>query len=249
VAAGLPSPPTQGLEVWAPVSTPVQVAAVIAATAFTAEIIYRLLRCRFPTRRNAAVIAAARLARHDGLTGLGNRLALREAVTDEAGRPTAVIIVNLDQSQTFIYRFGHRAFDQFLVLTAARVAHCASEAGGTAFRLRRDEFAVVVQNPAGVSDLAARLVGAVAEPTEFHIYGHHPTLTVTACAGVTTVTPRGPDDARQALVRADSALHAAKKQIGRGRVATFEPARCCTAPTGVRVPPLAPGEAGKGTTR
>ncbi|ROO60335.1 hypothetical protein EDC02_2196 [Micromonospora sp. Llam0] len=44
-------------------STPAQIVAVIAATISTAEVTYRPLRRRFHTRRFAALIAAARLAR------------------------------------------------------------------------------------------------------------------------------------------------------------------------------------------
>jgi diguanylate cyclase (GGDEF)-like protein len=229
------------------VSTPAQIAAAIAAIAAIAEVTYRLLKRRFHTRRFTTLIRAAHMARLDELTGLGTRLAFREAVRDAAGKPVAVILVNLDGSRVFVSRLGHRALDQLLVLTAGRVNHCASAAGGSSFRLRRDEFAVMVDDPAEVSDLAARLISAVAEPTELHIDGHHLTITVTACAAVTTFTAHGAGDARPALVQADSALRAAKK-AGRGRVAVFEPAMLHE-PSDLRQPPSAPGIAEDGGAR
>lgn len=228
-------------------STPAQIAAVIAAIAFTAEVTYRLLRRRFHTRRFTTLIRAAHMARLDELTGLGTRLAFREAVADAAGQPVAVILVNLDGSRVFVSRFGHRALDQLLVLTAGRVNHCASAAGGSSFRLRRDEFAVILEEPAEVSDLAARLISAVAEPTDLHIDDHRLTITVTARAGVTTFTAHGAGDARLALVHADSAVRAAK-EAGRGQVAVFEPAML-RQPSDLRQPPSVPGDAEDGGTR
>jgi GGDEF domain-containing protein len=138
-------------------------------------------------------------------------------------RRAAVILVNLDGSRPFVSRFGDRALGQLLVLIAGRVQHLAATAGGSSFRLRRDELVAIVDGPVtDATALAVQLLAAVAEPTEINLVGHPVTVTVSACAGVTALTVNSADDARLALVRSDTAMQSAK-QAGRGQVAVFEP--------------------------
>jgi len=197
----------------------------MAALAVTAAITYQVTRSRQRALASAAVataMAAARAAHRDGLTGLGNRTAFHTALS---ARPAAVILINLDDTRAFVRRFGDRAFDQMLVLTAGRLGHLASLADGAAFRLRRDEFAVTLPDGAGAADHAARLAAAVAEPTELVLSGPPITVTVTACAGVAFLAPSTADDPRRALVHADRAMRAAKR-AGHGRTAVFDPTMC-----------------------
>ncbi|WP_349876336.1 GGDEF domain-containing protein [Micromonospora sp. HUAS YX12] len=204
-------------------STPAQITAVLVAIAITAAITYHLTRRRTAAYHRAAVTAAVHAARRDDLTGLGNRTGFHAALADVAGRPVAVILVNLDGTRGFVGRFGNRALDQLLALTAGRLRHVASAAGGSAFRLRRDEFAVILADRVDAADHAARLVAAVAEPTEIHLSGLSITVTVTACAGVTSSSPYADGDRRLALIRADRAMRVAKR-AGRGQTAVFDPA-------------------------
>lgn len=207
--------------------TPTQITTFLVAIAITAAMTYHLSRRRTAAHHRTAVTAAVHAARRDDLTGLGNRTGLHAALADAAGRhrPVAVILINLDGTRAFVGRFGDRTFDQLLVLTAARVQHVASAAGGSTFRLRRDEFAVILDNQADAADHAARLVAAVAEPTEIHLSGLPitVTVTVTARAGVATFAPYADSDPRLALIRANRAMRSAK-QAGRGQTATFDPA-------------------------
>ncbi|MEU1811045.1 GGDEF domain-containing protein [Micromonospora aurantiaca (nom. illeg.)] len=203
-------------------STLVQVTALVAAIVITAAITYHLTRLRAAARHRAAVAAALHAAHHDDLTGLGNRAGFH-AVLAVAGRPVAVILINLDRTRTFVARFGDRALDQLLVLTAGRLQHAASTAGGRLFRLRRDEFAAVIDDRADAAGLAARLVAAVAEPTNIQLTGPPITVTVTACAGVAFLAPHVDAERRLALGHADRALRAAK-HVGRGHTTVFNPA-------------------------
>lgn len=207
-------------------STPAQILTVLAAVAVGAEATWRVLRRRTDARQRTTLLAAAHAARRDPLTGSGSRFAFHETMATAISqrRRAAVILVNLDGSRPFVSRFGDRALDQLLVLMAGRVQHLAAAAGGSTFRLRRDELAAIVDGP--VSDgtaLAAQLLAAIAEPTEINLVGHPVTVTVTACAGVTALTVNSADDARLALVRSDTAMRSAK-QAGRTQVAVFEPA-------------------------
>ncbi|WP_432830868.1 diguanylate cyclase domain-containing protein [Dactylosporangium sp. CA-092794] len=167
--------------------------------------------------------AAVHVAGRDTLTGLDTRAGFHTALADGTDRPVTVIVVNLDGSRVFVAGFGDRALDQLLVLTAARVQHLASAAHGAVFRLRRDEFAVVLNDPAGGADHTSRLLASVAEPTEILLSGRSVTAAITACAGVASSTPRADRGPRLALVRADHAMRAAK-QAGRGHTAIFGPA-------------------------
>nr|WP_052165592.1 GGDEF domain-containing protein [Micromonospora purpureochromogenes] len=204
-------------------STPAQITAVLVAIAITAAVTIHVSRRRAAAHHRAAVTAAVRAARRDDLTGLGNRAGFHATLADVAGRPVAVILINLDGTRGFVSRFGHRALDQLLVLTAGRLRHVASAGGGSAFRLRRDEFAVILDDRVDAADHAARLVAAVAEPTEIQLFGLSATVTATACAGVGSFSPYADGDRRLALVRADRAMRVAKR-AGRGQSAVFDPA-------------------------
>ncbi|MCG5446221.1 GGDEF domain-containing protein [Micromonospora sp. NIE79] len=207
-------------------STFAQITAVVAALTLTAAITAHLTGRRTAGRYRAALTAAVQAAHRDDLTGLGNRAGFRAALAAASARrrPVAVMVVNLDGTRTVVGRFGDRALDQLLVLTAGRLAHVASAGGGAVFRMRRDEFAVILDDPAAAPGHAGRLVAAVADPTDLRITGHRITVTVTACAGVAVFTPHEDPDQRRALGRADRAMRAAKT-IGRGRTAVFDPVR------------------------
>ncbi|MET8358835.1 GGDEF domain-containing protein [Micromonospora sp. NPDC005171] len=205
-------------------STFAQITVVVAALTLTAAIAAHLTGRRTACRYQAALTAAAQAARRDDLTGLGNRGGFHAALAAaaERRRPVAVILINLDGTRTVVGRFGHRALDQLLVLTAGRLTHVASAAGGAVFRMRRAEFAVILDNPADAPRHAGRLVVAVAEPTDLRLTRHRITVTVTACAGVAVFTPHEDPDQRRALGRADRAMRAAKT-TGRGHTAVFDP--------------------------
>lgn len=188
------------------------VVAAIAAAALGAVIAYTVI-----------VTAIRRPAAHTGsdqLTGAGTRDGFLEALDDpDRPVPAAVILINLDHSRTLITQVGDRAFDQLLVLVGARIGHVAASMDGVLFRMRRDEFAVIVD--AGTADplrLAERLVAVVAEPTELRLDGRVVIVAVTGCAGVATTAAAGA--ARIVLAHADTALRHAKS-VGRGRIASI----------------------------
>jgi len=189
----------------------IAVAAIGVAVALLTNALYRARR----TTRG-------RTARRDQRAGIGNRDAFQHAigVSTRDGVTVAVILINLDQSRALIARLGDRGFDQVLVLVGGRLQHLVAAVGGAAFRMRRDEFAVIVAaDVAGPVRLAEKLLAAVAEPTEVHLGQQQITVTATACAGI-AVSAAYPDAARIAVAHADRALRHAKTR-GRGRVATI----------------------------
>ncbi|ROO52755.1 diguanylate cyclase (GGDEF)-like protein [Micromonospora sp. Llam0] len=203
-------------------STPAQIIALLAAMTVTAGITHHLTRRRTTARHRAAITAAVHAAHRDDLTGLGNRAGFHAALA-ATRRQITVILINLDGTRTFVGRFGDRALDQLLVLTAGRLQHPASAARGRMFRLRRDEFAVLLDDPADAGRHATGLVAAVAEPTDIQLTGRPITVTVTACAGIAPFSPHADRDRRLALGRADRVLRVAKR-AGRRRTAVFDPA-------------------------
>ena len=163
-------------------------------------------------RLGAALHAATDAARRDPLTGLGNRAGFLHTIA--GARPGALILLNLDATTGCRELLGDRLFDQLLVILAGRLTHGAEVTAGRVFRLRRDEFAVLTEQPP--EPLAARLLAAIAEPADLR----HPlevTVSVTACAGVVHRPA-----ARTALRHADAALRTAKRG-GPGRTVVFAP--------------------------
>jgi diguanylate cyclase (GGDEF)-like protein len=159
-----------------------------------------------------------RTARLDPLTGVANRLLVREqlegallrCLAGEGG--CALLLVDLDRFKLVNDTLGHGVGDQLLCEVAARLEQSA---GGVATvgRLGGDEFALVWNLPADretLSQIAERIIADISRP--FAIAGT--TIHVGATAGIA----RAPDDGgnEEELIRsADLALYRAKAQ-GRG---------------------------------
>jgi diguanylate cyclase (GGDEF)-like protein len=123
--------------------------------------------------RNARLIHRLHFeARHDELTGLPNRLYLRESLDEVAtqgangGAPCVVMVLDFDGFKSINDTLGHQAGDELLRILAARLAEAASDASLVA-RLGGDEFAILSTGhptaPAA-TDLAHRILGIFVEP-------------------------------------------------------------------------------------
>jgi len=111
-------------------------------------------------------------ARHDELTGLPNRLRLRELLEEGAeaaaqgGPPCAVMVLDFDGFKAINDTLGHQAGDDLLGVLAGRLAAVAGDDALVA-RLGGDEFAVLSTRcgtPSLAAALAARLLTAFDEP-------------------------------------------------------------------------------------
>ena len=175
----------------------------------------------------AAREMAARLrhqATHDALTGLPNRARFRSRIERalRAGRPFAVLFVDLDRFKTVNDSLGHEAGDRLLRAVAGRLRTAVAEAagaGGTVARLGGDEFAVVAPADAeGAERLARHVLDALAAPVDLGPRAIAPGASV----GVVGRAGRYRDP--EALLRdADTAMYEAKR-AGRGGYALFDPA-------------------------
>ena len=175
-------------------------------------------------RRNEARIV--HMARHDGLTDLPNRTALREIGIErlgearDAGTGLAVLCLDLDRFKPVNDSFGHAVGDGLLKAVAGRLrTHVRGD--DVVARLGGDEFAVLyaVADADEAAALAERLIRVVSAP--YRLDG------VSAEIGMSVgIALSGPDaggrDIERLLKEADMALYEAKA-AGRGTFRLFEP--------------------------
>jgi diguanylate cyclase (GGDEF)-like protein len=169
-----------------------------------------------------------RMAFHDPLTALPNRILFRERLEhalSEArrnGHALAVCYVDLDGFKPVNDSHGHEAGDRLLVEVARRLGHHL-RVSDTAARLGGDEFAVLLQglrSQAEGTAMVERLLRHLAEPFEV---SPGVIVRIGASVGVRLVPPDDAD-AGTILRQADKAMYTAK-QHGAGRFCLFDPAR------------------------
>lgn len=120
-------------------------------------------------RHVAMQIEMARLARHDPLTSLDNRLGLYRAFEHRPTPPSSLVAIHcldLDGFKGVNDRFGHAAGDAVLAEVARRLIALAP-ANATAARMGGDEFVVLqnhVRDLREVEDLAKRIHHRLREP-------------------------------------------------------------------------------------
>jgi diguanylate cyclase (GGDEF)-like protein len=173
------------------------------------------------TERKSAEARITHLARYDSLTGLPNRMFLREQMEKvlASAQSSAVLFVDLDQFKQVNDTLGHPRGDMLLRAVADRLRQMARPTDIVA-RFGGDEF-VVVQTPIASSDDAAsfarRIVASLGETYE--IDGHQ--VVIGASVGI-AITPRDATGPDHLLKIADMALYWAKADQ-RGTWRFFEP--------------------------
>jgi diguanylate cyclase (GGDEF)-like protein len=177
------------------------------------------------TERKRAEGRITHMAHHDSMTGLANRVLLRERLEQALGRmleqesKLAVLYVDLDCFKDVNDALGHPVGDALLRMAAERLRGCVRD-GDTVARLGGDEFAVIQDSIRGddqATDLAKRIAEVIGAP--FQVEGHD--VTVSASIGI-AMAPRDGDDPDTLLKFADMALYAAKTD-GRRTYRFFEP--------------------------
>jgi diguanylate cyclase (GGDEF)-like protein len=166
---------------------------------------------------------SVRAARHDPLTGLGNRLLLREQLEEALLRQSrgrgscALLLVDLDRFKLVNDTLGHAVGDQLLCEVADRLEESAG--CGDVGRIGGDEFAVVVnhvEGPAALARFAEEIIGRLSAPYRIG----EAQLNVGATIGIAAAPEHG--TSQEELTRsADLALYSAKA-AGRGSWRFFE---------------------------
>ncbi len=151
----------------------------------------------------------------DGLTGLGNRLSLKDRLDAAVGSAppigprAAVVYVDIDDFTRVNEACGQAAGDDLLRAAAGRIESVFSEQG-TVFRSGGDEFVALLERvtPEEAVKLATVALGAISEPFDTDCAR----IRVTASVGVVMLGERARADG---LLRdADLTMHRAKAEGG-----------------------------------
>jgi len=154
-----------------------------------------------------------RMALHDGLTDLPNRLCFNEQLEMRRERTNgtphmAVVMLDLSRFKAVNDTYGHQAGDQLLMALASRM-NDALLPGEFVARLGGDEFAALVSysDRSELDGFLARLCGVYAEPFEFERFS----ASIGANIGI-ALAPQDGTDADTLLARADLAMYRAKSE-------------------------------------
>lgn len=155
-----------------------------------------------------------KLATHDFLTGLPNRVRLQDriqqglALAQHRQQQVAMLTVDLDDFKKVNDTYGHNTGDKVLQEVALRLSH-SLRATDSVTRMGGDEFLVLVQitySSCEVELLVKRIIESVNSPIE--IEGE--TVTPSCSIGVALVYPYE-TTAESLISMSDKALYAAKK--------------------------------------
>jgi len=163
----------------------------------------------------------SRLALGDALTGLPNRLALKQFLEIQlvsSSRGIALLFLDLDRFKVVNDSLGHAAGDDLLRSVAGRLSGTCRD-GDMVTRLGGDEFVIAAPglDEDAALELAERVQRVLAAPME--IAGHE--LVISASVGI-VVSPPGADTQRaEDLLRdADVSMYRAKER-GRARAVVW----------------------------
>jgi diguanylate cyclase (GGDEF)-like protein/PAS domain S-box-containing protein len=163
-------------------------------------------------------------ALHDPLTGLANRVLLRDhleralARRARSGETVALLFVDLDDFKRINDSYGHAAGDAILVRVAERLV-AAVRAEDVVGRQSGDEFAVLLAHVGNADEAivsAARILRELRRPI---LLGAN-SIVVGGTIGVAVATEAGAT-AEDLLTQADAAMYAAKAD-GKGRHAVYD---------------------------
>ena len=171
------------------------------------------------TEQHHAALEIERLATHDGLTGLPNRVSLQKtleaALSD--GEKGSVALLDVDHFKYINDNFGHRAGDQLLIAIGGLLKDLVKDENAQVYRLGGDEFALHLPNAlrGDAAQLGERALTALRH-YKFPISGQGCLSTLTGSIGVATYPFHGADVATL-LANVDIAMYQAKDN-GRNRV-------------------------------
>lgn len=169
--------------------------------------------CHDVTERNLAKLELLKLAHHDMLTGLPNRVLLYDrmqqakAFAHRMQSRFALMFIDLDRFKIINDTLGHAVGDELLRLIAQRLKGCLRETD-TVARIGGDEFIILLVNVADRGDikhLADKVLDALMQP--FSVRNHE--LFVTTSGGI-CVYPDDEGDVETMIQKADVAMYHAK---------------------------------------
>lgn len=166
-----------------------------------------------------------RMATHDVLTGLPNRMLLLDRLDQALLRSrrhqthVGLLFIDLDGFKAVNDTLGHATGDEVLRLIAQRLQGVI-RAGDIVARIGGDEFIIGVLDATStmqISVVADKLLMAIRQP--MRVAGSH--ITVSGSVGI-CISPHDGDDAKSLLRCADAAMYSAK-QAGKDQARQFTP--------------------------
>lgn len=173
--------------------------------------------CRDITERKQAEEQLYRLAHHDTLTGLPNRILFLDrlqqakALANRYRHQLAVLFLDLDRFKIINDTLGHPVGDKLLLKVAQRIAGCVREVD-TVARIGGDEFTIILVNVDNLDDVkrvAQKILQSLSVSFTVDTYE----LFITASIGI-TLYPVDGDNLDTLVKKADIAMYHAK---GEGR--------------------------------
>jgi diguanylate cyclase (GGDEF)-like protein len=182
-------------------------------------LIVRTYRARLESLHEAEVRKLESNALLDGLTGIGNHRAYKQALLREIsraeryGEALTLAILDIDDFKTVNDRDGHIQGDHLLASVATLLGSLRTE--DRAFRVGGDEFAIIL--PHTTLHAAKELIDRLQDAARQVMLGN--TLSI----GLATLH-KSHDGAASLQAQADAAMYAAKR-LGRNMVAQYDEAR------------------------
>ena len=175
-------------------------------------------------QRQALESELERRALHDPLTGLANRVLLRDRLEHalaRRGQQVATLLLDLDDFKSVNDTSGHHVGDALLIAVADAIQRSV-RGGDTVARLGGDEFAVLVEHDATVesaTEVAERVLAAIATPITVGGRERFTSASVGIAVGASGVTT-----AETLMRESDIAMYVAKGE-GKNRAVVFDPSR------------------------
>jgi len=165
----------------------------------------------------------AHLARHDPLTGLGNRRSLQEdlavlhARSQRYGRGYALAMCDIDRFKAYNDTHGHQAGDRALRAVAATIAQ-EIRGGDSVYRYGGEEFLLILpEQTLDTALVAVERVRSAVQRLAIPQPAAEPGDRLTLSAGIAAYDPGEAPTAEELLQRADAALYRAKA-AGRNQI-------------------------------
>jgi diguanylate cyclase (GGDEF)-like protein/PAS domain S-box-containing protein len=168
------------------------------------------------SERKSLFASMEAMALRDTLTGLPNRRALMQTLTEALQRANrlrqscAVFFLDLDRFKQVNDRYGHEEGDELLRQFAARVQQTVRKTD-TVGRLAGDEFVVILEmqhSDEDAQETADKLRPVLQQPFVLKTA----TVTLSASIGIAIHHPDDPQDIEMLLGRADRAMYLNKQQ-------------------------------------
>ncbi|CAM6698836.1 cyclic di-GMP phosphodiesterase [Enterobacter intestinihominis] len=162
------------------------------------------------------------LANTDTITGLPNRNAIHElisdAITARADTQVGVVYLDLDNFKKVNDAYGHMFGDQLLQAVALAILSCLDE-GQTLARLGGDEFIVLATDTSqgALEAMASRILTRLRQPFRIGLIEVY-----TGCSLGIALAPQHGNDRESVIRNADTAMYTAKEN-GRGKFCVFSP--------------------------